>query len=165
MEKNPLKLGMCENLQKLSHHLASVSITPMKDTASSELQYAATFWVTLQPTELHLILQRYAAPCLATLHPDAFFLRAERSNSEDNQEASTALGKQRNAGILSFNGIFSLVNVVSPASAFRQPGQWINLWIRERVRCQKYIYVISEKLAKTNFLKTCIYICFVGAWE
>jgi hypothetical protein len=43
------------------------------------------------------------------LHPDAFFLRAERSNSEENQETSTALGKQWNAGILPGNGIFSLV--------------------------------------------------------
>jgi hypothetical protein len=50
-----------------------------------------------------------------------FFLHAEQSSAKENQETSTALGKQRNAGI------FSLVNVVSPASAFRQPGQLINL--------------------------------------
>jgi hypothetical protein len=40
------------------------------------------------------------------MHPDAFFLRAEESNSEENQEISTALGKQRNAGILSGNAFF-----------------------------------------------------------
>jgi hypothetical protein len=53
-------------------------------------------------------------------------LRAERSNSDENQETSTALGKQRNAGILSGNGFFSFVNVVSPASAIRHSGNRVN---------------------------------------
>jgi hypothetical protein len=53
-------------------------------------------------------------------------LTTEQSNSEENQEISTALGKQRNAGILSGNGIFSLVYVVSPASAIRHSGNRVN---------------------------------------